>query len=386
MSITKRLLIFILGISLLCFAGCGSKDKNDNPNSTSQKTGSYSGEKMSDEIFDFTIKIDDITYVLPSKLENFINSCWEYDNGNNPEENDVAGESYDTCIMKNSNGDITITVVNPTGNVAKFKDCYVGSIDFALTNSNNCKYELSKGLKISTKTKSEDVTEKWGEPTTRLPGQYGETLRYEKDTYVYYQFYFDENGHLNGFDMRNWVAPENKSSNGERPAYLDNYKAPQMLSDDYLSYTFRLQNNYYTFPTPVSEFVENGWQIVTKVEHVAAGQEVLSGVRMKKDNVELTFNIKNYSEWQVDVENAMVTSVYINSTYYSNLDFELSGGVTFGMGIDDFKERIDLEGYEKTLYSNTTEYQMTKYSNHFCFIFNSQDKLSEINFGKNTIE
>lgn len=381
-------LIIILVCSLVACNSNKGDTNNANNQTSDNEPNTYLDKEMSDQIYDFTIKIEKNTYKLPANLSDFITSGWKYSDGNNPEENDVKGESYDTCVVEKNKIKLTLTVINQSGNTKKFKECKVGSVDFTYTSENNCSFELAKNLILNNTTTSDDIISKWGEPTTVLNGQYGTTLRYEKDTYIFYQFLCNEDNNLVEIDIRNWVSDSEQSdSNAGRPAYLDNYVAPTILGNDMMSYTFRLQGNYYTFPTPVSEFISNGWEIVTSVDHVAAGQEALSGLRLKKDGNELTFNVKNYSDNQVSVADSMVTSVYINNAFMSNLDFEVSGGILFGMTEDDFlSKKGDNEFKKEQGTTGGTEYSLMEYSNHYYLTFDKDHKLTEINFGKNTID
>ena len=373
--------VLIIALITVVLSSCGSTNSGSNDN-TNKPTISGS---LSNEIFDFTISIDGIVYTLPAKQDDFKNNGWKYSFDENPEAKEIKGEGYDTSTIENSNGRLTITVVNNSGDVQLFSNCGVGGIDYSFSSgSNKCSIVVAKNLNINSKTTNATIKKEWGEPTAELNGQYGITLRYEKSAYVFYQFSFDNDGKITEFEARNWEPGSNNSTQEFHPDYLDNYVKPTQLSEDISSYVLRLQGDLYKLPAPVNEFTNNGWSIVSQVDHVAAGQEAVSGLRMSKNGVELTFNIKNFSDKQTTSKETMVTNVYVNSVFYPDVDFELSGGIKFGMTENEFISKIDINGFEKGSFSGKTEYAFTTFSNHYYFTFDSDGKLSEVNIGKNT--
>lgn len=375
--------LLIIAVITVILSSCGSTNVSNNSN-TDKPTISGS---LSNEIFDFTISIDGTVYTLPAKLDDFKNSGWKYSFDENPETKEIKGEGYDTSTIENSNGRLTVTVVNNSGDVQLFSNCDVGGIDYSFSSvSNKCSIVVAKNLNVNSKTTYDAIKKAWGEPTAELNGQYGITLRYEKSAYVFYQYSFDNDGKITEFEARNWEPGSNNNTQELHPDYLDNYVKPVQLSEDIFSYVLRLQGDLYKLPAPVSEFTNNGWSIVSQVDHVAAGQEAVSGLRMSKNGVELTFNIKNFSDKQTSSNETMVTNVYVNSVFYPDVDFELSGGIKFGMTENEFISKIDVSSFEKSSFSGKTEYAYTTFSNHFYFTFNSDSKLAEVNIGKNTTD
>lgn len=394
----RALSLLIVCIMCLCCVACGDdtsntdgSTNNTNDAANDNKTEiaeTYKGVKMSNEIYDFTIKIDDTVYRVPAQLSDFLNSGWKYAY-DNPEEEDVYGENIDSDAFENGNGQLRFTVINPSGNTKKFKNCKIGGLDYSFSEWNNCNIELAKGLVLDkTKTTSQDVIDKWGEPTENRTSEYGTTLNYIKKENVMYSIYFDETGKLVSLDVENWVADESDvTTNSARPAYLDDYKAPTTLTNNFLSYIFKLDGALYTFPAPVSEFVKNGWEITEPAESVAGNQGISGGIRIKKNGNELTCGIRNYADVQVSVEDAMITSFNWSSSY-GDIGLELSGGIKFGMTEADFLKVVDVNDFEKNVYegSGTINYDLTEYTHHAYFDFSKDGILTGINFGKETLE
>ena len=397
-NIRRVLAVSLTIIMCLCFAACGN-DSNTSDESTDtnndvvseNKTdiaNKYVGPEMSNELFDFTVKIDGTVYTVPAKLSDFLNSGWKY-SYDNPEEKDVFGENIESDSFTNKNGSLRFIVSNFSGNTKKFKDCKISKLDYSFSDWNNCTIELSKGLILEKdKTAPQDVINKWGEPTETYTSKYGTTLEYAKEENVKYSIYFNETGKLSNFQAENQVIDVSDiTTNAERPTYLDNYKTPTALTNDFLSYTFRLDGALYAFPAPVSEFVKNGWEITEQAESVASHQGISGGIKIRKNGCELTCSIRNYSDVQVNAQDTMITSFNWSSTY-GNLDLELSGGIKFGITEADFKKCVDVNDFERHVYENTgtINYDLTEYTHHAYFQFSKDGILKSINFGKKVLE
>lgn len=275
---------------------------------------------------------------------------------------------------------MSIGVTNMSGNTKKFGECKVMSIDYTFSDWTDCKIELSKGLILKKETLSKDIIEKWGEPTEQYESG---TLKYIKDLHVFYTFLFNDAGKILSVELENEVADEtDKTDNAKRPKYLSDYSAPTKLSNDAFSYVFRLEGDLYKFPTPVSEFVKNGWEISKKVESVAAQQGVSGGIYIKKNGIEIHCGIRNYSDVQVAPEDTMVTKMVIDDTS----DFELSGGIKLGMSESELLSKIDKKKFEYNSYnSGTVEYQLTEFIHHMYFEISKDKVLKMVNFGNEVL-
>lgn len=166
------------------------------------------------------------------------------------------------------------------------------------------------------------------------------------------------------------------------------YKSPKKLDSDPMSCVIRLQGDCYKLPTPVSEFTKNGWTIVVQADKMAGNQEVVSGLCMEKNGVQLLFNIKNYSDKVISSNDALVTSICVNGVLLKDIDFELSGGIKFGMTKNEISKIINLSGLRKTIVTTGCEYTYENRSQdgfkYYKFSFDKDDKLTDI-FINNTV-
>ena len=264
-----------------------------------------------------------------------------------------------TCDVSKDDKQMTITVVNESGNKRNFSECKIRGIHCIFSDENDLEIILAKGLKLNKSLSSQDVINKWGEPTSDMSSGDVTELRYKKESYVYYLFSFDSNARLYDVRIDNWnidAAKEHMEEEIEENTEeiseesltqnsLKSYEEPMELTSEFTDYVFRLENKLYSLPAPVSEFTDDGWEITTKPDSVVAGNELALGTQVKKGDIELIFSIENFSDVAVEAEKTMVTGVFVNKEVANNLDFELSGGITFGMNISDFESNVDVSKF-----------------------------------------
>lgn len=375
--ITVLMVVLILLSCVACSNGTGSNEANGGGNQTNVNTSS--------EIYEFAINLLGSTYSLPADLAEFKTNGWTYANNDNPESKDVKANGYATCDVLKDGKKITLTVINLGTNTKKFADCKVGSIDCTFSTTNDMAFNLANKLSATKDTTVEDVTGKFGEATKTINGDSGTTLRYEKETYVYYVFTFNAEGKLIYVDIRNWKTEDESTGDAVDLGFLREYVAPNGLTDNYTDYIFKLEGKLYQLPAPVSSFTDNGWTIKTYPESIPAGNEITSGLVMTKDHLELTFTVKNFANSAVEIKDAMVTGVFMNGEFLDGIDFELSGGITIGMSTADFESKSYANQFtSENAISGGMEYSHFESSNRIYLTF-KDGKLVNVNFSKHTL-
>lgn len=375
--ITVLMVVLILLSCAACSNGTGSNEVNGGGNQANVNTSS--------EIYEFAINLLGSTYSLPADLAEFKTNGWTYANNDNPESKDVKANGYATCDVLKDGKKITLTVVNLGTNTKKFADCKVGSVDCTFSAANDMTFNLANKLSATKDTTVEDVTGKFGEATKTINGDSGTTLRYEKETYVYYVFTFNAEGKLTYVDIRNWKTEDESTGDAVDLGFLRDYVAPNGLTDNYADYIFKLEGKMYQLPAPVSSFTDNGWAIKTYPESIAAGNEITSGLVMTKGNLELTFTVKNFANRAVEIKDAMVTGVFMNGEFLDGIDFELSGGITIGMSTADFESKSYANQFtSENAISGGIEYSHFESSNRIYLTF-KDGKLVNVNFSKHTL-
>lgn len=159
------------------------------------------------------------------------------------------------------------------------------------------------------------------------------------------------------------VAENDKTeTNTARPAYLDQYTASSELGSDKTSSVISIEGALYQFPAPVSEFINNGWQIIQQPGAIVAGGN--DSIRVEKDGKKLYLYTINFAEYQTTSENCVVYSVYIDAD--DEISVELPIGINFNSDKSDVEAAIteDFSCYEGTYkydYSYS-EYTTREYS------------------------
>lgn len=380
-SFRKVITLLMAVLILLSLAAC-SKDKGSDETNGGDNQDSVN---TSSEIYEFKVDLFGDIYTLPAELNEFKNNGWTYANNDNPENKDVTANGYATCDILKDGKRITLTVINLSTSTKNFADCKVGSIDCTFSSVNDMTVNLAKKLKATKDTTAEDVTGKFGEATKTINGESGTTLRYEKETYVYYVFTFNAEGKLTYVDMRNWKSEDCPNSDEVDLSFLDAYKSPDALTDNYGDYIFRLEGKMYQLPAPVSSFVDNGWTLTSYPDSIPGGDEITSGVTMKKNDLELTCTVKNFANGAVETKDAMITGIFMNGDFLDGIDFELSGGITFGMSTADFESTSFASQFtSENAITGGTEYSHFEASNRVYLTF-KDGKLVSANFSKHTL-
>lgn len=375
----KVIALLLATLILVSFVAC-SNDKNSDKQTGGQ---SQTNTNTSKEIYDFKIELYGDVYTLPADLNEFKENGWTYANNENPESKEVRANGYATCDVLKDGKRITLTVINLGTSAKAFAECKVGSIDCTFSATNDVTFNLANKLSATKETSVEDVTSKFGERNKNIES--GTTVRYENATYIYYLFTFNADGKLTYVDIRNWKTEGDSSSKTVDLSYLKEYKTPAALTDNYSDYIFNLEGNLYQLPAPVSAFVDNGCTLTSYPDSIPAGDEITSGLKMKKCDLKLTFTIKNFANGAVETKDAMVTGVYVNSEFADKIDFELPGGIVFGMSLKEFEAKSYASQFtSEDAITGGKEYSHFEATNCVYLTF-KDDKLVNANFSRHTL-
>jgi hypothetical protein len=211
----KRILLLILALcSLALFVSCsdtenGSEDASsqgeESNNVTSEEAIGNVDASISAELFQFTVKIDDVVYMLPAMQSAFASSGWSISEKST--ETVKASFKADATLSK---GDTVfdIQVINPTKAPLSFDECPVGRIAYDFSGS--AEIYIADDFKLNSTTKKA-LTEKFGEPeTTEKHSDFSEITYGSRKTsgnYANYLFRFDKNGKIIYFSMVNHYMP-----------------------------------------------------------------------------------------------------------------------------------------------------------------------------------
>lgn len=317
------------------------------------------GLSLSKDLFDFTIKLDDIVYAIPMDIKTLLGNGWTFDEYFDDFESPVNSEYLERSYLLNGDNRIDIAVYNYSGNQEQFCNCPLGSISYDFSGSLDV--YLADDFHLNGKT-AEEVLEKFGEPYMMSENVWCEIIYQAKDTYGIYNRYTlkfnSETRVIEEIDVYNFVDnAEGVENNASDTSYLLNYKAPASLGNNILTPNVYFMGDLYSLPAPVSKFIEDGWKIVES-KSIGAGSEDLWGITMTRNGVTATFGVRNFSKYQVDAKDAAIYtlsySIY-NEHYEENLEMILPGNIKIGTSHSELKAILsEYEGF--TMNEGNTNY------------------------------
>lgn len=304
---------------------------------------------MSDDLFDFTFKLDGVVYQLPCDFKDFTENGWSISSRGTTENTMVYGEDQNCFSMSKGDNNIVVWAYNMSGNAKKIKDCKIGSID--ISNDRKADFVIAKGINI--KSSIEEIKNAYD-----IHGEHHRDTDNFTEIICYYTKDGKTNGngvyfHFNSFDNKDCVLIQLKNyvktdgdyteTKSEVPEYINAYEKPINMGIDFKSSVVKIEGDLYKLPAPVSEFINNGWKIIEKNDYVVAGDT--DSIKIEKDSKVLEISIVNYATYQTTVESCAVLSFYI--TDENNIDIQagslLDGYLTIGSDKKDVLEFINEE-------------------------------------------
>lgn len=279
---------------------------------------------MSDNLLDFTFKLDGEVYQLPFAYSVLEGKGWTISSRGTSNETVLEANKYSSIRLSKNGKTIDVEVYNFSGNAKKIKDCKIGSIE--IDNNNNIEFEIAKG--ISPKSSPQAIKDAFGTPSSANTYDDYESIRYDLgDSYIRASFcaYYEESRY-SSISLRNFVKTDDDETITDKtlPAYLSEYKKPTALGNNILEPIIKIEGDLYRLPAPVSEFTNNGWVITANDGDVSAG--ATSFLTLKKGEVKLSVSIINLASYQTTPENCAVYSISIYASNYSkNPTVELPG-------------------------------------------------------------
>jgi len=332
--------------------------------------------EMSDNLFDFTFELEGVVYKLPCKYEDLTKNGWTISSTGYNSDTKISGNSYDSFYMSKDGRKITVYSYNMSGNVKPIKDCKIGGVECDAYH--DVDFAVAKGITV--KSTVDEIKTAFGVPGYTSNGSDYDSLTYyaQKDSsYNSVKFYVTKDGKYSTITLKNFIETEDDktTTSTERPAYLDEYKAPTAMGKDLKSSVVKIEGDLYQLPCPVSAFIDNGWTVIQQSGDVVAGGK--DSIRMEKNGKKLDLSIINYAEYQTTVENCTVYKVYVDN--YGTVSI-YAGPETSGITIGAAKAKVDaLVTSDVNYYEGTYNhsYSVSEYSS-------SRDFNLSINVDKET--
>ena len=319
----RGLTLGLLLMLLLAFAGCGgasqdsSSPADDKEEATTASTEAAGPEEetTAEEVttqaseeetitqeaaaVDCSFTLEGKNYTLPFDYSTLEADGWKAAADMDEE---LGGMTYTSLQMQKKGIDddyLYFDIYNGSGNKTKLKDCQVAGIEVRKQNLDNFSFALANGLKPGDDKAA--VEKIMGSPTSGneydkyVNSFYGENRDTGQIGFVWWK---DSEAKENGNDsieLRYFKRVATATST-QGADYLDSYKAPTMLGEDFNSSTVSIDKVIYRLPCPVAEFTKNGWSL-KKEESVMAGRDAYC--YLEKDGKELSINVTNYADVQL---------------------------------------------------------------------------------------
>ena len=373
----------ILTVALLVtLSGCGSHLSTDENSSGSTPVINREPIAMSDNLFDFTVKIEGDVFKFPMKLEVFQSygwsvepdGYWEYHDNTDLSGVFPPGRRGEYFDFYRNGKQVTVNLANLSEEQREISIATVCGVLVTRAGDEYAEVELPKGITIgSTK---DDVITAFEEPS-EIYGSDVSCLEYftkrdgmqDQDRNIRINIKEDETGKyaVDEIDVYSFVQIESdKISNAAQVSDKitdkeKNYKVPTELGNDILSFNVEIEGDLYRLPAPVSAFLENGWKFndddggrpdvatTGKPFDILAAEQRESGFDLLKGEKSINVELFNYGDSNMAIEKCFVVKISFHRS--GEIAFKLSGGITIGTPINEF---LKLHGslFEADIFDN----------------------------------
>lgn len=310
------------------------------------------GAALSDNIYDFQIKINDHVYQFPTTYEEFSSQGWVMESGYENETLDT--NSYVDITASNDTEKVNLTFLNLGINALPYEQCLIGGISIDGTynvNLSRTTVELAGGIQMG-KSTFEDIKAAYGDPSETSETDYYTEYIYKKDYHEMVDLYvYKDDNTFKKVRIQNLVEPEGYdkgSVSGDVPDIVTSYAAPSALSDDIMAPQVEFCGDLYTLPAPVTAFLANGWTMVDVADDAyVSGGGTMETLDMMKNNQTVQFYVYNMTDNATAIQNCFIRQLEA-STLNEAITLKTSGNLTLGSKKSDIKALAEAKGYIMT--------------------------------------
>lgn len=351
-AIIGVVLAVIIAVCVIVFTKGDDKGKTDEGETTkvtekAETEKEEAPEEVEESLFDYIVEIDGKKYTLPMAYQDFVNDGWVmYQYSSYTEETMIPGGQYANFSMEKGDKSVEVYVYNFSGNARTIKESPIGGVGLR---ADGVDAKIAKGITPSSTV--DEVIAAFGEPDYRFDGSSSVTLEYyDNESYnnsvSFYLYQTDDMKKYSSITVKNFVATaaDETTTDTTVPAYLSDYKAPTSIGTNHKSSVVKIAGDLYQLPAPVSEFVNKGWKITSKLDYVKGGETQY--VTMERNGSKIQVGIINYADYQTIPENCAVWYVSVESSYKTNI--EIADGLRLGDKMADAQSYAtsDFDYYE----------------------------------------
>ncbi|MBQ8751906.1 MAG: toll/interleukin-1 receptor domain-containing protein [Clostridia bacterium] len=351
--------VIALCLVLLLGKGGPSPDSGEESSNTNSDISGNTPVEMSDDLQDYTFKLDGVVYQLPFAYSKLADDGWTITSSGYSSETPIDGRQNDSFSMMKDGKRISIGVYNTSGNAAPISDCQVGEI--AVEAGSGVSFEVAKGIKPGDSV--DDVIAAFGTPNSRSSQDDYERLTYgDEDSYyigaAFLCYKEETDAKYSEISLERYLFGENTTkTNEEKPAYLSTYVAPTALGDDLYAGVVLVDGDLYQLPAPVQTFLDKGWTVNSGVGHVVAGGS--ESLTLSRNGKKLDLSIANQADYQTTPQNCAVVGIAENDD--EGL-LELPGGIKLGLPKAELESKLPdtMEVYDGTFGTSYSYYEYSE--------------------------
>ncbi len=373
----------LLLIIILIIALSGGDDTDVQPDdTTSAPIVQQSTEALSDNIYDFNIKLNGTVYKFPEALTNFENAGWVIDADKKAET--VEAQDSIELPAQNDTGYITLHIYNDGDTAKAVSECQVGGITLSFNRSNSYTIELSKGIVISEDTTMDDIAAIWGKYTHISWRNYSYKKASTLNDSCEYKFETSADGTLVSASVKNYDEDNIYSPGVEVAGQIVDIAEPaQALSNNFADGTIAINGKAFTLPMKLNDIISGGtWVVADGPSKLAPNEQWFiclgkntntSYTAMK--NGYITATVINTTDKEIAIEDASVISVSYDCTDFSDV-VEFTNGIKLGMSEAEFLKATNSLELEKSD-SGTLIYYRSNYTEgkvNYTFVINTESK------------
>lgn len=308
------------------------------------------GLSMSDDLFDFQVKIGEAVYQFPMTIEAFEKGGAVIEKDPDELKQMTDSGSRSTIWFTYPDGsELALKAVNFSKSQQPLSSNYLVGVDISSNTSisSDLKFDPSsnvqfaKGITLG-KSTSDEVIEAYGNysyilDTTRT------ILVYTKDVYATFQFVFEDDV-LTEVQIENSICPADFDDSPlvpNTPDLISQYQRPAALGSSICSGVFELDGDLYKLPVPLKAFLENGWKVTEKsADTVAAGS--CEYITLTKDGIEIkSLIVENEEKYEVPIENSVIEDFSSSRLSEKNADvFNLPGNLNANTPVAELVQKL----------------------------------------------
>lgn len=318
-----------------------------------------------DELLNFSFELEGVTYQLPCPYSEFSKNGWEISEFENNTEDDLVEAKYLEYLSLSKDGKIIqVCPFNTSGNAKAIKDCDVGMVYSTIAYGTS--FRFSNGITLS--SSSDEIIAAFGTPYKHYTQDGKDSIEYkindETNVFIHFARYPEGESYTSSsIEVRYMVYGDIDlaETNTDVPEYLSTYVAPTELGGDINSGVIEIDKKLYRLPAPVSEFIDDGWEIADKPDAIISSGNY--NATLKKDGKSISVTLKNLADYQTVAENCAVISVRIES----DVSASLAGGPYIGCS----KSLADIVG---------DEFDVSKLSSYYHYTHSKNDPYIDVSF------